>query len=131
MLKKGILNARLAEALAGLRHKDRFVVSDCGLPVQQGIEVIDLAVVFGVPRFEQVLDALKSQLVLENAVIAQEARDGLPEKWVRERFDIPVSYIPHNGAAGFKDSVRDARFVIRTGETTSFANVIFQCEVPF
>ena len=121
MLKKGILNARLAEALAGLRHKDRFVVSDCGLPVQQGIEVIDLAVVFGVPRFEQVLDALKSQLVLENAVIAQEARDGLPEKW----------YIPHNGAAGFKDSLRDARFVIRTGETTSFANVIFQCGVPF
>lgn len=52
MLKKGILNAQLAEALAGLRHKDRFVVSDCGLPVQQGIEVIDLAVVFGVPRFE-------------------------------------------------------------------------------
>ena len=113
MLKKGILNARLAEALAGLRHKDRFVVSDCGLPVQQ------------------VLDALKSQLVLENAVIAQEARDGLPEKWIRERFDIPVSYIPHNGAAGFKDSLRDARFVIRTGETTSFANVIFQCGVPF
>ena len=51
MLTHGILNAQLSAALAGLRHKDVFVVSDCGLPVPQGIEVIDLAVVFGVPRF--------------------------------------------------------------------------------
>ena len=54
MLIHGILNAQLSAALAGLRHKDVFVVSDCGLPVPQGIEVIDLAVVFGVPRFEEV-----------------------------------------------------------------------------
>lgn len=44
MLTHGVINAQLAQALAGLRHKDRFVVSDAGLPVQPGIEVIDLAV---------------------------------------------------------------------------------------
>ena len=62
MLTHGILNAQLSAALAGLRHKDVFVVSDCGLPVPQGIEVIDLAVVFGVPRFEEVLEALRPSL---------------------------------------------------------------------
>ena len=34
MLTHGVINAQLAQALAGLRHKDRFVVSDAGLPVQ-------------------------------------------------------------------------------------------------
>lgn len=58
MLTHGVINAQLAQALAGLRHKDRFVISDAGLPVQPGIEVIDLAVAFGVPRFKQVLDAI-------------------------------------------------------------------------
>ena len=43
MLTHGVINAQLAQALAGLRHKDRFVISDAGLPVQPGIEVIDLA----------------------------------------------------------------------------------------
>lgn len=45
MLTHGILNAQLAAAIAKLRHKDQFVVSDCGLPVPAGVEVIDLALV--------------------------------------------------------------------------------------
>ena len=108
MLIHGILNAQLSAALAGLRHKDVFVVSDCGLPVPQGIEVIDLAVVFGVPRFEEVL-----------------------ERWVKDHFNVPLSYVPHDGSGGFKSHIKNAKFVVRTGETTSYANVIFRCGVPF
>lgn len=131
MLINGILNAQLSAALAKLRHKDEFVISDCGLPVQAGIEVIDLAVVFGVPRFEEVLMALKPQLVLETGLMAQEAQGQQAERWVQEYFDVPLSYVPHDGPEGFKDRVKNAKFVIRTGETTSYANVIFRCGVPF
>ena len=60
MLTHGILNSQLAAALAKLRHKDQFVISDCGLPVPQGVEVIDLALVFGIPRFSDVLNAIKA-----------------------------------------------------------------------
>ena len=131
MLTHGILNAELSHALATLRHKDRFVVSDCGLPVPEGVEVIDLALVFGVPRFEDVLDAIKGELVLENGLMASEAQGTEPEEWVTSRFDLPVSYVPHDGEDGFKSRLRGVKFVIRTGETTSYANVIFQCGVPF
>ncbi|RBP97926.1 D-ribose pyranase [Bifidobacterium aemilianum] len=131
MLTHGILNAQLAAAMAGLRHKDLFVVSDCGLPVPEGVEVIDLALVFGLPRFEDVLDALKGNLVLETATMAQEAKGTLAEQWVSDRFDLPMDYTPHDGPDGFKDRVKDVKFVIRSGETTSFANVIFRCGVPF
>ncbi|MDN6025152.1 D-ribose pyranase [Bifidobacterium mongoliense] len=131
MLTHGILNAHLAAALAGLRHKDRFVISDCGLPVPPGVEVIDLALTFGVPRFEQVLDALNPELVLEAGVMAKEARGGVAETWVRDRFDVPLDFVDHDGDGGFKDLVHGTKFVVRTGETTSYANVIFRCGVPF
>ncbi|MBS5012204.1 MAG: D-ribose pyranase [Bifidobacterium longum] len=131
MLTHGVINAQLAQALAGLRHKDRFVVSDAGLPVQPGIEVIDFAVAFGVPRFEQVLDAVAPELVLEEGLMAEEARGTIAEQWVKDRFDVPLSYVPHDGENGFKAQVEGAKFVIRTGETTSYSNVIFRCGVPF
>ena len=131
MLTHGVINAQLAQALAGLRHKDRFVVSDAGLPVQPGIEVIDFAVAFGVPRFEQVLDAVAPELVLEEGLMAEEARGTIAEQWVKDRFDVPLSYVPHDGKNGFKAQVEGAKFVIRTGETTSYSNVIFRCGVPF
>ena len=131
MLTHGVINAQLAQALAGLRHKDRFVVSDAGLPVQPGIEVIDFAVAFGVPRFEQVLDAVAPELVLEEGLMAEEARGTIAEQWVKDRFDVPLSYVPHDGENGFKAPVEGAKFVIRTGETTSYSNVIFRCGVPF
>lgn len=131
MLTHGILNAQLSAALAGLRHKDVFVVSDCGLPVPQGIEVIDLAVVFGVPRFEEVLEALRPQLVLEEGLMAEEARGEQAERWVKDHFNVLLSYVPHDGSGGFKSHIKNAKFVVRTGETTSYANVIFRCGVPF
>ena len=131
MLTHGILNAQLAAALAGLRHKDFFVISDCGLPVPSGVEVIDLAVVFTVPRFIQVLDAVAPELVLEQTTLADEARGTQVEHWIDERFNVPCDFIPHDGPGGLKDRVHDARFVIRTGETTPFANVILHCGVPF
>ncbi|KFI95408.1 MULTISPECIES: D-ribose pyranase [Bifidobacterium] len=131
MLTHGIINAQLAHALAGLRHKDRFVISDAGLPVQPGIEIIDLAVVLGVPTFEEVLDALKGELVLEEGLMAEEARGTVAEQWVKDRFEVPLSYVPHDGDEGFKANVEGVRFVIRTGETTPYANVIFRCGVPF
>ena len=58
MKRTGILNADLNAALSRLGHGDIVLVGDCGMPAPAGVPVIDLALVHGVPRFEQVLDAL-------------------------------------------------------------------------
>lgn len=131
MLTHGILNADLAACLARLRHKDRFVISDCGLPVPAGVPVIDLALTFGIPRFTDVLDAIAPELVLEEATMAREAQGKQAEEWVSSRFQIPLTHVPHDGDDGFKALVQGTKFVIRTGETTAYANVIFRCGVPF
>jgi D-ribose pyranase len=39
-----------------------------------------------------------------------------------------VTYISHEE---LKASLYDAKLIIRTGDTTPFANVLFRCGVPF
>lgn len=127
MKRSGILNPRLSAAVARLGHTDTVIVADCGLPVPREIPVIDLALVFGVPRFTQVLDALRPELVVDRVTIADEALGTQVETWIRARFDA-VDTLSHED---LKTAVRAASFVVRTGETTSFANAILHCGVPF
>ncbi len=43
MKKQGILNSRIAAVLARLGHTDTIVIADCGLPIPDHVERIDLA----------------------------------------------------------------------------------------
>ncbi|WP_347037991.1 RbsD/FucU domain-containing protein [Glutamicibacter halophytocola] len=76
MLKSEILNAPLLGALATCGHTDTVVIADCGLPIPEGPVVIDLALVQGLPSFEQVLDVLARNMVIEHSTLAAEAKDG-------------------------------------------------------
>ncbi|MCC6496091.1 MAG: D-ribose pyranase [Propionibacteriaceae bacterium] len=129
MKRTGILNAELNLRLAGLGHTDTVVVADCGLPRPPGVPVVDLAVVFGVPSFEQVLTALAAEIVVEAAVLAEETTDRNPGvvELVGSLFGRPGT-VPHER---LKELSRDARLIIRTGEATAYANVILRCGVPF
>lgn len=127
MKKTGILNPELAHAVARLGHTNTFVVADCGLPVPRNVEVIDLSVVFGIPRFTEVLDAVLNEVVADGGIAAEEVRGTEADHWISDRIT-PLAYVPHEQ---FKRQVANAEFVVRTGETTSFANVIVRCGVPF
>ncbi|MGP9745512.1 D-ribose pyranase [Brachybacterium sp. AOP29-B2-41] len=127
MKRGGILHPELSAHLARLGHTDTFVIGDAGLPVPPGVARVDLAVTLGVPGFAEVLDAILAEIEVEGAVIATEAA-GSP---VGALFDarLPGSEtVPHEE---FKQLTGQARFVVRTGETTPYANVIVRCGVPF
>lgn len=127
MKKHGLLNPDLNRAVARLGHTDLVVVADCGLPVPPLVPVVDLTLVFGIPRFTDVLDALLAEIVVEAGLAAEEVRGSQADDWLRERLG-EVAYVPHEQ---FKMRVANAAFVVRTGETTSYANVILRCGVPF
>lgn len=127
MKKHGILNAELSRALARLGHTDTVVIADCGLPVPPDVPLVDLALVFGIPRFTDVLDAIRAEIVIEAVTAAEEAIHSPAHAWLAERFDT-IDAIPHEE---LKRQVRDAAVVVRSGETTSYANVILRCGVPF
>lgn len=129
MKRQGILNPALAQALAGLGHMDLVVVGDCGLPRPLGVPVVDLALTFGVPTFEQVLDALSDEIDVEATVVAHETSTHNPrvDALLRGRFGEPVR-VSHEELKAMSAS---ARLFVRTGEATAYANVVLRCGVPF
>ena len=127
MKKSGLLNPALVRAVARLGHTNTFVIADCGLPIPRNVEIIDLSLVFGIPRFVDVLEAVLAEVVVEGGVVAENIRGTDAERWIVDRVQT-VAYISHEE---LKQQVSDAAFVIRTGETTSYANVILRCGVPF
>ena len=126
MRKHGILNAQLAGLLARLGHTDTVVVADCGLPVPAGVPVVDLALVFGVPRFNDVLAALLAELEVEGVTVADQA-----PQMVHDLIPEGVEMIAEIDHEDLKEMVAGAAFVVRTGETTPYANAILHCGVPF
>ncbi len=128
MKRSGILNPALAAAIARLGHTDSFVVADCGLPIPADVPVIDLSLTFGVPRFAEALAAVLREVVIEGALGAEEARGGPIEALLAESLGFDAEWVPHEQ---LKRHVREASFVLRTGECTPYANVILRSGVPF
>lgn len=124
MRKSGLLNPALAGAVARLGHTDTFVIADCGLPIPHDVPVIDLTLTFGIPTFADTLAAILDEVVVEAATIADstptEVRSLLPA--------VPLTEVSHDD---LKRDVARASFVVRTGSTTPFANVILRSGVPF
>lgn len=128
MRRSGILHAELNRQLSLLGHTDTVVLSDAGLPIPRHVPVVDLAVVLGLPRLRPVLDALLETVVVEGAVLADEARGGPAEQLLLPGLPEAVEWVSH---AELKTRCADAAFAIRTGETTPYANVILRSGVPF
>ena len=131
MRSAGIVNAQLSRVLSELRHTDLLAISDSGLPVPAGgPEVVDLAVVYGVPSFESVFRAVLAEIVVEAATAAEEIAEANPACWslLRDSLDAGVELVSHEG---FKAMTGSARAVVRTGEATPYANVLLRCGVPF
>jgi D-ribose pyranase len=128
MKREGIINVRLAGALAGLGHTDHVVVCDAGLPIPSGPEVVDLAFRFGVPSFETVLSGLLEELVVEGATAAEEVERN-PHSYELLTTRLPaLGLVPHEQ---LKRMLPGVKLVIRTGEATPYSNVILRCGVPF
>lgn len=124
-----ILNPRLLAMLAGAGHTDLIVIADAGLPLPPGVEVIDLSLVSGVPSFLQVLDAVRQVLAVESAVLARETRPRVLYGELASRLKgLPVEEVSHDE---FEARLIKARGVIRTGETTPYANLGLVAGVTF
>lgn len=130
MKRSGIMNAQLAGRLAALGHTQSFAVADVGLPVPARVPIVDLAIIQGLPRFVDVLDAVLAEVVVEAHTFAEEAQDLPSGELLASRGDQlgKASLVPHED---LKARIDDCAFVIRTGEATPYANVILQCGVPF
>ena len=128
MKRHGILNSDISRVLSYMGHTDCICIGDCGLPIPDETERIDLAVKFGVPTFMDVLKEVGNDMKIEKIVLAEEIKEHNPQVLaeITEYFkgqDVEVEYVSH---VGLKQMTRDCKAVIRTGETTPYANIILQ-----
>ena len=131
MKKNGIINSQLSRVVAEMGHKDSLTVADCGLPIPQEVERVDLSLTKGYPKFLKILEAMLKDLVVEKAILAQEIKEKSPElerKIIELLPDIEIEYIPH---AEFKQETHNSRAVVRSGETIPYANIILISGVDF
>ncbi len=131
MKKNNLLHPGIVGAVAALGHTEYFCVADCGLPIPKGTEIIDVSVSAGVPRFIQVLRAVASELVAESYIIAQEMEQANPAVLAELRSELPGINERTVSHAQFKELLTGARCVVRTGETSPYANVILVGGVNF
>ena len=131
MKKRGILNAQLAGYIAALGHKDLFMIGDAGMPIPPGVPIVDLVLTAGVPTFEQAMDAILDEAVVEGYTIAEEIVENNPRllSYIREKLpDAEETMISHTE---LKQMSAKARFAVRTGEFTPYPNIILRAGVAF
>ncbi len=131
MKKKGILNAQLAGYIAALGHKDLFMIGDAGMPIPPGVPIVDLVLTAGVPTFEQAMDAILDEAVVEGYTIAEEIIENNPRllSYIREKLpEAEETMISHTELKAMSAKVR---FAVRTGEFTPYPNIILRAGVAF
>lgn len=139
-MKRGVLlNSEISYVISKLGHTDTLTIGDCGLPVPEGVQRIDLAVVKGLPEFMPVLDAVLEEQEIEGVILAEEIKTANPKLLdeilslikkteEKEGKTIAVDYVPHEE---FKKKTRESKAVIRTGEYKAYANIILVSSVTF
>ena len=132
MRRNGLLHAELNRVVAAMGHTDTLVIGDVGLPVPPGVPRIDLAVLPGTPSFAAVFEAIYAELAVERVTVASEIHEknrALVELSARLRSDgVGVDEISHEE---LKRLSAGAVAVVRTGETSPYANVILHAGVTF
>ncbi|MGD9092590.1 MAG: D-ribose pyranase [Anaerolineales bacterium] len=131
MKKIGTLNQPLSQVIAGMGHTDTLVIADAGLPIPPETCRIDLALTEGVPRFLDTLSVILLEMKVEKAIVAKEMVEVSPhifEALKEILADVTIEMVSH---ASFKEQIRSARAVVRTGEFTPYANIILSSGVVF
>lgn len=147
MKRTGIQNRKLSEMVAKMGHGDMILIGDvgCPFPAHDLTEVIDLAVSDGIPKVEEVLAAVMSELVVESYIVSKETKENNPEHY-KTFTDIIHSYDNKGNKIGEKVMdhfpVKDLwltgalnneqmKAFVRTGERSPYAYIILVAGVDF
>lgn len=135
MKKTGILNADISRVLSYMGHTDTIAIGDCGLPIAEETERIDLALVAGTPSFMEVLRTVAADMKIEKIVLAEEIKEKNPNILAeivslvdKDETGFNIEYVSHEQ---FKNQTKSCKAVIRSGETTPYANIILQSACLF
>jgi D-ribose pyranase len=127
MLKSGILNPAINSLISRVRHTNLLVIADRGFPFFPQIETIDITLIDDLPRVLHVLQALGQNFSIGRVFMAEEfrAENGAEAQsaFAEVLAGVPMVFEPHRD---FKKRVPQAIGLIRTADTTPYANIILE-----
>lgn len=127
MLESGVINPQLLSLISRIRHTNTIVIADYAFPFWPQIETVDLSLVPGIPTVCQVLEALLANWKCGAVWMASEFKEHNVRKTVnafrRLCRGVSIQFEPH---LEFKKRVPGAIGLIRTGDTTIYANMILE-----
>jgi D-ribose pyranase len=126
-----ILNPQLVQAIAGLGHRDRLVVTDAGLPLPAGTPRLDLSVVAGMPSLVDVLSVVLEELKVEAAYVAEEFAPESPGTYKPVAALLSGCELRHVPHTQLEEMLPTAKLIVRTGEFSHYANVVLVGGVTF
>ncbi len=139
-MKKGVLlNAPVSGLISCMGHGDGLCIGDAGLPISRDVERIDLAITKGLPGMLETARAITAEMQVERVVITGELIENQPAYHLRllsllceiennQGNIIAKTIVSHEE---LKALTGKCRAVVRTGECTPYANVIFYSGVTF
>jgi D-ribose pyranase len=135
MKRTKLLNSELSYEISRIGHTVSITLCDAGLPIPKGVKRIDLAIERGYPSFSRTLDAILSEMMVEEIVIAREIDAKNPgvlqemlELFRVHQMEPIMTRVPHEE---FKERTCSSEVIVRTGECTPYANVILKSGVVF
>lgn len=131
MRKTALLNSNLSSVISKMGHTDMIAIGDCGLPIPNETERIDLALINGVPTFIETLKVTLMELEIEEIIIAKETKEISPKLFeeIKEIIGgVKITFVSHEE---LKLSLKECKAVVRTGEQTPYANIILKSGVVF
>ncbi len=126
MLRTGILNPAVQSLLCRVRHTNTLVIADRGFPYFPQIETIDISLTDDIPTVLDILRAISGNFTMGRIHMAREFRERNEDAVVaafRAVLGKDPELEPH---AEFKRRVPQAIGLIRSGDTTQYANVILE-----
>lgn len=127
MLKSGILNPKVLELIARIRHTNTVVIADWAFPFWPEIETVDIALTHNIPTILDVLDLLTPIFKIGQIWQADEFittnSDEVIFRFKKSVGEIPLIHEPH---LEFKKRVPKAIGLIRTGDATPYGNLILE-----
>jgi D-ribose pyranase len=135
MKRTRLLNSELSYAISRIGHTASITLCDAGLPIPPSVNRIDLAIERGYPSFIRTLDALLSEMMIEEIVVASEIHSKNPDVFQAmmdvfraHKMEPTITEVLHTT---FKELTRSSEVIVRTGECTPYANVILKSGVVF
>lgn len=125
MLKSGILNPQINSLLSRIRHTNTLVIADRGFPFWPVLETLDISLVDDIPTVLDVIRAILPNFVVGPVWMAEEFRqhNDLPVLHAFDHLLPQIQWLPH---IEFKQRVPSAIGLIRTADTTPYANIILE-----